>query len=238
MKNILVISHERSGTHFAINSIAQNFENIDYKYKNVYSKDNGGENYKQDVERGFKEELEISSNDIKIFKSHHQFEFFEDYFDLLLERFHVFYVIRECADVMTSCYHYFNLHKSNPAFPYCTDIEKFLFQIKPYDYPYDGAYSLIKSENLVERWAQHIKGWKKVKKNICTIYYEQLKYDFQSVIEKMSVHLGEPKSHLTIPGLNFNTISPRKGIVGDWINLISQNQYDKINKITHNIIKG
>ena len=99
MKNILVVGHERSGTHFLINTIALN-----YPYYSNYEISVLGDT--QELRQIF--EWYYSKNERRIFKSHHQFYFFFPFFEELLRHFHIFYIVRDGRDVLTSCFHYYN----------------------------------------------------------------------------------------------------------------------------------
>lgn len=218
MKKILVVSHERSGTHFLINTIARNF-GYDNNQLEVFARDTisidpeEGKRYKSKVNANINKSFPSQTK--KIFKSHHQFEFFKEHFDEILEHYHVFYIIRDARDVLTSCYFYFNAAQTK-AFPKPRSVKELAFDIKPYKYPFDGAYSLVKSEDFVERWIKHVSGW--IHSGACVITYEDLKSNFNLVLRRVSRELERDPTGSHIPTLRDRAVSPRKGIIGDWIN--------------------
>src|SRR6187200_2098494 len=97
---IAVVSHERSGTHFLMNSIAKCYGylaapwiNFDYELGlNFYHPATIGAFFGQ-----FRDYYPAN-----IVKAHHSFAFFEGAFDEIVSDFHIFYVSRDPRDVMVS----------------------------------------------------------------------------------------------------------------------------------------
>ena len=239
MKKVLVVSHERSGTHFLINSLAMNC-GLDSRWIDVHCRDyidpedSYIKNYKGQIKSFFESQYPVQTN--RIYKSHHQFGYFDGFFDDILEHFDVFYIYRDVRDVLASCYNYFN---SAPvtAFPKCETIEEFLFETPPYLYPFDGAYSYIKSENMVERVTKHINTWRPAFDKISSISYEELKNDFDFVVGGLSLALGkEPPMESQMPQVNMNSINPGKGVTGGWKSVMSAETADKLKEMTNECI--
>ena len=162
-KKILVVSHERSGTHFLIDSIAYNFGysnnviNFPTQDSKDFSKKRTTE-YRDFIQSSVRSFYSLKTD--RIFKSHHDVRFFDGMLEELKDNFYIFYIKREACDVLTSCYHYYNLpHLTH--FPQEKNVEKFIFELKPYQYATDGAYSFVKSENQILRWKNHVEGWEK-----------------------------------------------------------------------------
>jgi hypothetical protein len=234
MKNVLVVSHERSGTHFLMNTIGQNFppydsiNRIDVHCKDyIYPEESYKERYKKEIENFFAPYFTNTTN--RIFKSHHQFNYYDGYFDKLLETFVVFYITRDPRDVLASCFRYFN-EAPVTAFPKCETIEEFLFETPPYLYPYDGAYSYDISHDMIERVGKHIKFWTPMFDKINVISYKTLKENFQDEVEKISNALGMPaqKGTFNVPNVNYNSIHPGNGKAGNWSNVMSEKVGNKI----------
>lgn len=220
-KNILVVSHERAGTHFLINTIAFNFP---YYLNDEISVLGSPE----DLSKIFTEFC--SREERRIFKSHHQFGFFEPFFDEIIRHFQVFYVVRDGRDVLTSCFHYFNKAPAD-KFPHTDSISKFL-ATNPSDFAFDKAYSLRQACNMIERWCMHIESWLAVKDKITIVRYEDLKYDFENTVGGIANILGLSVSEkLTMPTVRDRSISARKGVAGDWKNHFTDRELATFNDI-------
>jgi len=235
VKKILVISHERSGTHFLINSIRLNFDYsstwIDVHCKDKINPNNAYKNiYKKQIQIFFKNNF-FKQTDC-IYKSHHQSYYFENILQQILQHFHVFYIYRDPKDVLCSCFTYFN--KANVlAFPLNKNIEQFL-KIKPYLYPFDGAYSFIKSDNMIERWKTHHESWLKHENQINFITYHDLKNNFKKQIKMISNIIGKPLPHkIQVPLLS--GICPNKGVENNYKDKLNLQQIDNINKICNTV---
>lgn len=233
MKKILVVSHERSGTHFLINTIAKNFGYDNYQIETtardaLNASQKEVEQYKSQVRAMITKHFQANTK--RIFKSHHQYGFFSEYMSDVFRHFHVFYVVRDIRDVLTSCYFYFN-GAATRAFPKPKSVGELAFNIKPYKFSFDGAYSLIKSEDFVERWIRHVSDW--VDSGARVVTYESMKTSFDSVLNQISKELGRKASSVHIPTLSDRAVSPRKGIVGDWVSHLPPELSHKI----HNRVK-
>lgn len=220
MNKILVVSHERSGTHFLINTIAKNF-GYDHNQLEIFAKDarDPSDEYRYKYHEQVSKHCRklYGDNSRRIYKSHHQVEFFD--LDSLNKHFYVFYVVRDVRDVLTSCYHYF--HASGvSAFPKPKSVEHLAFSIKPYLYPFDAAYSHIKSEDFVSRWIRHVGGW--VNSGVAIIRYENLKNKFDDALGHIGYILSQKPRGRYVPTLQDKAVAPRKGVIGDWKNHLSK----------------
>jgi hypothetical protein len=240
MKKVLVVSHERSGTHFLINSIAANYgmngQWIDVHCKDyIDPEDSYKESYKKDIKKFMESQYDLDTN--RIYKSHHQFGYFDGYFDEVLEHFDVFYIYRDGRDTLASCYNYFE-EAQVTAFPNSENIEEFLFNTKPYLYPYDGAYSYVASENMIERWHKHIETWKPIFDKINVVSYTKLKNEFDLNIGAIGLALGyEPPMEPKVPAVGSNSINPGKGINGAWKDVMSEETSEKMMDIVKSFSK-
>ena len=104
-KKILVASHERSGTHFLINTIAENFgyspNQIDIDHAHGYSLNDPQAS--KNLLSAYK-----NQNTALILKSHHSYPIVEYLMSDILDEFHIFYIVRDGRDVMTSFWRYLN----------------------------------------------------------------------------------------------------------------------------------
>lgn len=209
-KNILVISHPRSGTHFTINSIAENF---DY-YSNIWL--DVCPNVDQDKVCQFFERQIYTP---RIHKSHHFPYSFEKCRSILRDKYHVFYVIREGRDTMVSCYEYYaNRHRWSKA----GSIDEYMSENCTGD-RIANRYGRFNYITPIERWISHITEWLTTDIPINIIFYEHLSFRFDDVIKNILSILGMRNSSTIIkPSLKSPGPYHRKGIVGDYKNYFSK----------------
>jgi len=223
-----VTSHERSGTHFLINSINANFPiRVGYglgkgaghgwnnigewfgPYENKADRYLHIEHYNQVLwEKGVRRNAVI--------KSHADHVLFKKKF----RSAPVIYIYRNPVDVMASWFHYLNkdeYYLNNPAVEDMRS-EKFSeFLRRPvneflrYSFSEAGRF-----KNVVERWAEHTSGWLS-DETACCVRYEDLKNNPDAVLGEISKYLNVPRSGDTsiIDIGNSKSILPRKGNVGD-----------------------
>lgn len=225
-KDILfyVISHERSGTHFAINTIVRN-TNIRTGFHNIgewfgpYDKDDDRFTHIE----WFNQAWEGKEKCAAVIKSHCD----RDLYDAKYRKAKVIYVLRDPRDTLTSWFHYLNreeYYRNNPQVSdhRCETFTEFLRRpVSPfmkYSYSLHGDFS-----NVVERWAHHVRGWSDTT-NTLSVRYEDLLLDCTTVLNRISEFLDvrvKRKTHQV--GLyDAPSILPRKGIVGDWKNIFTK----------------
>jgi hypothetical protein len=242
MKPIIVITHERSGTHLLINMI--NIENkgafysvgvLDHKEKNILY------NYRYHVEKDI---LLGNYRENIVFKSHHQIQFYENILDFLFENYYVIYLKREVKDVLISYYKFLNDIGNKVPFPNFPDFKDWIFmnpnhigrEILGYkDFP--DPHIIIEPKDYLDRWLLHIKGWKKYDKKFLTITYEDILTDYQQTKEKIEGYIHQKISD-KIPDINDKSlpnISPNKGIIGVYKEYMTPELIDKIDSMVFNI---
>jgi|1_EtaG_2_1085319.scaffolds.fasta_scaffold59719_2 hypothetical protein len=229
MQKLMVISHERSGTHFLINTLA-NLVGASTNQEDLHlteSEDNYESGaYKEDVQVHLKS---LAQNEGPIIKSHHHHIFFED-FDFNEHNIVPFYIYRDPRDVMVSCHHYFNSHPhllTSRTFPSSSGPLDLAFRVQPTEYAFDKAYSYYKNTSMLERWCRHVNPYLKDER-FHKIKYEDLNLNFEETCEKLSIFLQKTSQPLHRPSLQHTSVSPRKGIVGDWKNHFSELMSDEI----------
>jgi len=217
IKNIIVISHERSGTHFLINSIAYNFP----KYSNnELSIESGNPEFIQ-------KRLEGVETD-RILKSHHTSEYFGD----SLDDFHKFYIVRDGRDVLASCYHHYRQWKLQGTFSHFIKHPKLPDHIAEY---YCRPF-YTSHRSMPHKWVDHVKSWQG--RDCWLVKYEDLTTDFNSVIRQISEKLKLLMPDKIIkPTLKNRSVQPRKGIKGDWKNYFDSECLAFFNKYAAKIMK-
>lgn len=218
MKPILVISHERSGTHFLINTIALNF-GLSNKVINFPV----GEPTVAALALG-------SFHPEKIRKSHHQAHWFGEFVSDILNAYNVFFVIRDCRGVMVSLYHYFqNVSTFNQTFPVFDRLTS-LIDARPSDYRFDSDYSLVKAQNFPERWAIHIDSWQSFFPDMCVVTYKELSTQHTATVWKIAAHLNRlPAEPIQQPRLGeMYSVSPYRGVLNAWKEEMTQRDSSRV----------
>lgn len=226
-KDILVVSHERSGTHFLINSLAFNIgvSNTPVNFPITHKNPRDNDSYKS-ILKDFTIDCKNSENR-SIFKSHHDNRFFSSFWNDLVETFDIIYIYRDFLDVATSMFFYFN---SNPeVFPSSTSVDELVYK-KPCDYKFDYAYSFEDYENFIVRHKSHLNHWMNSSSVFC-VSYEDLNENFEDTMDKIFLNLNiETKSSYKKPKISDLSVCPRKGVVGDHANYIENSVIEKLIK--------
>jgi hypothetical protein len=215
---IYVISHERSGTHLAINLLYRNLH-IDQSFHDLinWKGDINNEEGRISYWKYMRRDWDKISKCGGIIKSHCDAYIYEKY----LPKSNVVYVVRDPRDTLVSFYHYLNkdeFHKNNPGLEdlrsgsFGEFLRRPLHPYLRYGFSIEGGM-----ENVVDRWARHARGWFRMT-DVCVVDYEKLIISFRKSMLRVAfkIHtfpkikmrgyaLGEPGS-----------ILPRKGVAGDW----------------------
>ena len=230
----MVISHERSGTHFLINTLAKilGLSNVQQDLHLTESNENYySEQYVNDVQEHLKT---LSLVPKTIIKSHHHNDFFKN-FDFKEHNITPFYIYRDPRDVLVSCHHYFNSHRpqiESQTFPYSASPTELAFGIKPTQYKFDSAYSYHRNETMLERWCNHTGPFIEDERFI-KIKYEDLNLRFEETCEDIGKTIGYNLAPASKPNLSERTVSARKGIVGDWKNYFKSLANERIISYTN-----
>jgi len=195
-KKAMVVSHERSGTHFLMNTLALNFGYISDPMWNL------------DLELGINFHAGYGMHDyfrrvhdmsvLNIVKSHHPFEFFEEYIDYLTDQFHVFYVYRNPRDVMISTWRLFQQIPWDEG-PKTDTVGEFMRAA-----PRGNIlrYQKVQIATMLRRWEDHLNAWLdyaliRSPGRMFTIRYEDLDGRFEATVrgigESIEREVGEPK---------------------------------------------
>lgn len=228
MKNIIVISHRRSGTHLTIDSIRNNFK--DYKKHNFITLNEDIRN--EDFKHKF---FKLTDNNSVVIKTHFLPEF--NIYNLdnetiiklekLFQNSHLIYVYRNGLDVMVSLYEYMKKFDENVL---NSEFNDFIFTNNNFD-------ETKQNYNRFEFWKEHIKSWQNsVYKNIYWIKYEDYIKNYENSLTDVSKALNIRKneklvdirlqniSHKTVfnkivnrlKGIQKTSVSARKGRIGDY----------------------
>ncbi|GAB4165213.1 MAG: hypothetical protein Fur0032_01820 [Terrimicrobiaceae bacterium] len=221
---VYVASHERSGTHFAINTI---FRNTYTHPRLTYVGDWLGP-YDQPGTRtkhldDFLQRWPGIRTGGGLIKTHADAKLFARHFP----EAPVVYVVRDPRDTLVSFFHYLNndeLYRTNPgiADQRCRSFSEFLRRPAS-DYLRLGFFADPDFDNVVGRWASHVSGWIQ-RPGVCLVAYDDLKADFRGCIRKICRSCGLlPRWNQSPVGIgDAVSVLPRKGVSGDWRNVFSE----------------
>jgi hypothetical protein len=207
---VLVVSHERSGTHFLMNSIARGYGyhaqpwiDLDYHHLPI--------NYFAPPALA-KALIRFADQRIaSIIKSHHAFEFFDEIIDQVLGKFTVFYIHRDPVAVMQSFWPFIN-HWSWHEGPRVADALAFA-RAEP-----EGQlmrYQMKQRRNMLDRWAAHVEGWvgaAEGRPRLRIVRYDRLLNDYAATLTSFSDLLGASPIDLTPPPPDVNVVAKRAAV--------------------------
>ncbi|HTU17698.1 MAG TPA: sulfotransferase domain-containing protein [Gemmataceae bacterium] len=201
---VMVVSHERSGTHFLMNTLAACYGYISRPWIdfdrpplaiNFYSP------------RQVREQLLALAAGTRrqVVKSHHQAGFFAGELSRLAEQYVIFYICRNPVNVLLSYWRF--LHRW-PWFegPKVADPLTFA-RAEPCGQMM--RYQLCQHANLMQRWAAHVEGWLEAAAavpRVLVVRYEDLDAHFAEVVPGFAGVLGHPPRTLVRPPRGVNVI--------------------------------
>jgi hypothetical protein len=198
---VMVVSHERSGTHFLMNSIAKCYGYLAAPWVN-FDHELGLNFYDPPTVAKFFAQFR-GVHLANIAKSHHAFAFFESVIEDITRDFHIFYVYRDPRDVMVSYW-------------------KFLRNLPWYEGPTPGTCrEFIRAEPCGQMIRyQHVEGWTQGRAASCPgvtlVRFEDLSFHFESVMQSFAPIFGEYPMALTKPDIHENSVFPGTGKVGTY----------------------
>lgn len=194
MKKIIVSSHERSGTHFLMNTIAHNFGYLSHPWIDLDSLP-----YIPHVPANMFEILKLMAEDKKtergIVKSHFDGDFFID--SLLKktsDKYHIFYMYRDQETTLRSCWKHFKDIKDKQKWnggTYAETYEEYA-DAEPWGAMLRYQYKQHATNRI--RLEQHQKGWLDRKHVIC-VKFEDLDNNFNNTVNALAIKLDMPLFH-------------------------------------------
>lgn len=230
-KPIIVITHERSGTHLLINCI--NYKSHGEFNTIGYTPDPRDFNLKSYKHIVYKDIMVNACIENSVSKSHHQIFFMIDYLDFLFSKYKVIYVKRNVYDVLCSYYKFLS-YEHGSSFPSIEDwvfsnptsiAEKFIIPYMP------DPHVLIEPTNYVHRWLLHTNNWLKYEKNMLVLNYEDLLSNYSEQKTIIEDYINRKISNI-IPDVHdksFPNFGPVKGKIGAHKEIMSKELIDNIN---------
>lgn len=188
----MVVSHERSGTHFMMNTLAKCFDYVSDPWLDLDMHHFNINYYHSESLRTLI--LEVAEwRAANILKSHHEFAFFRDISAAFEGVIHIIYIYRNPADVMASYWRFLHTWdwmegpKTNTVFAFATTPPMggiMRLQFRQYD-------------TMLDRWANHVRYWVQASlqsTNIHLVKYENLALHYEDAVRALGGALGfEPR---------------------------------------------
>ena len=206
MPRIVVASHERSGTHFMMNSMASCFGYVaapwidyDYSYINL--------NYYQS---GMFRRFLTAFDGVHLantIKTHHAVDFLRDDLGGLGDRTIILYIVRHVVDVMRSFRRYLAACPWNEG-PKVDTLDTFL-GTPPSGYML--RYQVYQEDSMVSRWTHHVEGWlaaAEAHDAIVVVRYEDLDTRFADTVARIGTAIGRVPNAVIRPGKGGNVVGP------------------------------
>lgn len=224
-KKVMVVSHERSGTHFLMNTLNQNFNYISHPWIN-FDFDLGINFHSAKAILNFFKKLH-NKPVLNIVKSHHNFSFFPKIINYLTDQFHIFYIYRDPRDTMASFFRLIN-HFQWDEGPQTATVSEFIRA-----QPRAGILRYQKEQcpDMLSRWQDHVEGWfdyAQSDEEITLVKYRNLNLDFDKTVQKIAKILDMKVDKPKRPHLKKNVIHKGKGKVGGHRKFFNEEDYQYI----------
>lgn len=202
----MVISHERSGTHFLMNSLAACYGYVTTPWIDFDRPPFEINFYHLPEVR----DLLLGAADrpmANIMKSHHAVDFFRGALEMITKRYVLFVICRHPAPVMLSFWRFMHQWQWVEG-PRAADPLSFA-QAEPCGRMM--RYQMRQSVNLLARWAAHVDGWLDAAgehPGVVIVRYEDLDADYEGTMLRFQGHLGRPPRQIVRPGRDRNVTLP------------------------------
>jgi hypothetical protein len=201
---IMVVSHERSGTHFMMNAMALCFGYISNPHVDI-------DRHQFNINYYHPQSLQTlilklaALRAANILKDHHEFEFFSTIIGAFEGSIDIIYIHRNPADVLTSFWRFLNTWNwvEGPKVDTALEFAKtppmgqlMRYQFRQYD-------------TMLDRWANHVKHWVEASsraRNIHIVRYEDLANCYDDTIKGLGAALGLKPRKIERPPRDQNVV--------------------------------
>lgn len=195
-KKIIINSHERAGTHFLMNSIANNFGYLSHPWIDL---DNLP--FLPYVPSNMLMMLKMVADNEKtkngIVKSHYNGHFFTDkVLEELSERYHIFYIHRNVEDTLKSCMKHFNDIKEKQGWNGGTQCKTYEEFVKAEPWGAMLRYQYQQYSTMIARLEDHHKSWLN-REHVIYIDFKELDENFNNTINSLAIKLDMQLFHGT-----------------------------------------
>jgi len=201
---VMVVSHERSGTHFLMNSLGAAFGYPNANFLNFDQPDLNVNFFDPAVVANVVSRVAAQRAGAMI-KSHHAVEFFQPTMASVAHHLLVFYIYRDPVDVMISFWrfmHRWSWHEG-PRAPTALEFA----MAEP-----EGnllRYQMRQRSSMLDRWARHVEGWTQAaerNRRIVLVRYEDLRDSYPDMIARFSAIIGQSPATTTPPDPSRNVV--------------------------------
>lgn len=201
---VLVVSHERSGTHFLMNALAACYDYVSSPWID-FDRQTFNINFFYPPEVGGLLMALADRPMANIVKSHHPIDFFNGELKRIVERYLVLVVCRHPADVTRSFWRFLHQWPWNEG-PKTLDPLSFaraepcgrLMRYQPRQYP-----------SMLQRWAAHADGWLNAadeNERVGIVRYEDLDRNYEQTMRGLAGKLGRAPRTIVRPDKDYNVI--------------------------------
>ena len=196
----MVVSHERSGTHFLINALGEA-----YGYPNaqfvMFDEPALAINYFDPAVVAQTITAIAAQRRGSVIKSHHAAEFFQGTLPRVTRDVMIFYVYRHPADVMISFWRFMHrwTWREGPRLPGALAFA----MAEPEGHML--RYQMRQRSSMLERWAAHVDTWMEAaatNRRIVPVRFEDLRDSYVATIGGLSALIGRPPRSVQPPDPN------------------------------------